>query len=80
MIRSVNVSKIGLGSTNLRDLEMYMKNREWYGDRAKEIERDYSVIDYGCEGRGMVTNYSLFNGIQITFLDFYTTYRSAYTK
>ena len=57
-----------------------MKNREWYGDRAKEIERDYSVIDYGCEGRGMVTNYSLFNGIQITFLDFYTTYRSAYTK
>lgn len=52
-----------------------MKNREWYGCRAREIEceRYYSVIDYGCEGKGMVTNYSLFKGIQITFLDFYTT-------
>ena len=52
-----------------------MKNREWYGYRAREIEceRHYSVIDYGCEGKGMVTNYSLFEGIQITFLDFYTT-------
>lgn len=52
-----------------------MKNKEWYGDRAKEIEceKHYSVIDYGCEGKGMVTNYSLFTGIQITFLDFYTT-------
>lgn len=52
-----------------------MKNREWYGDRAKEIEREknYSVVDYGCEGTGTVTNYTLFEGIQLTFLDFHTT-------
>lgn len=52
-----------------------MQNREWYGDRAREIEREkhFSVIDYGCEGKGMVINYSIFPGIQITFLDFDTT-------
>lgn len=49
-------------------------NREWYGNRAKIMEqnKDYIVIDYGCQGKGIVTNYFLFEGIQLCFLDFET--------
>ena len=49
--------------------------REWYGPRAKIIDqtKDYIVVDYGCQGRGRVTNYFLFDGIQLCFLDFDTT-------
>lgn len=30
------------------------------------------TIDYGCRGKGLVTNYMLFDGIQLSFLDFET--------
>ena len=48
--------------------------QEWYGTQAKIIEQteDYIVVDYGCQGRGIITNYFLFDGIQLYFLDFDT--------
>ena len=30
------------------------------------------IIDYGCQGKGIVTSYTLFDGIQLSFLDFDT--------
>lgn len=49
-------------------------NKAWYGDKAKLIEnnKDYSVIDYGCQGKGIITNYNLYDGISLCFLDFDT--------
>ena len=47
-------------------------NPEWYGVQAKVLSRSERqlVVDYGCNGRGIVKNYSLFEGIQLCFLDF----------
>lgn len=49
-------------------------NQDWYGSDARIIaqEPDCTVIDYGCADRGIVTNYNLFDGIQLSFLDFDT--------
>ena len=49
-------------------------NQEWYGTQAKVLFQDdiRIVIDYGCNGRGIVKNYNLFDGIQLCFLDFET--------
>ena len=52
----------------------YHFNQEWYGERARIVEqtKDFLVVDYGCKGRGIITNYFLFDGIQLCFLDFDT--------
>ena len=52
-----------------------MFKQEWYGAQAKVIEQkeNYNIVDYGCEGKGTVTNYNLFAGVQISFLEFNTT-------
>ncbi|WP_158588725.1 hypothetical protein [Butyrivibrio sp. X503] len=44
---------------------------EWYGNKATVIEnkKEKMVIDYGCPGKGVITNYNLFPGIQMGFLD-----------
>lgn len=49
-------------------------NQEWYGIQAKVLAQsdDCVVVDYGCNGRGIVKNYNLFEGIQLCFLDFET--------
>lgn len=49
-------------------------NQEWYGSQAKVLTQapDCIVVDYGCNGRGIVKNYNLFEGIQLCFLDFNT--------
>lgn len=49
-------------------------NKDWYGDKAKIIKQDenFMIIDYGCQGKGIVTSYTLFDGIQLSFLDFDT--------
>lgn len=49
-------------------------NQEWYGTQAQIIKQDegVTVIDYGCNGSGVITNYMLFDGIQLSFLDFDT--------
>lgn len=35
--------------------------QEWYGIQSKIIEQtdDFIVIDYGCRGHGIITNYFL---------------------
>ena len=40
-------------------------NRDWYGVQAKVLLQDSErvVVDYGCNGRGIVKNYNLFEGI-----------------
>lgn len=45
--------------------------REWYGNNAKIINKnlDYMTIDYGCPGKGIITCYNLFPGIQMSFQD-----------
>lgn len=49
-------------------------NKEWYGEKAKIIKQnnECTIVDYGCRGKGIVTNYNLFDGIQLCFLDFDT--------
>ena len=49
-------------------------NKDWYSDKAKIIKQDenFMIIDYGCQGKGIVTSYTLFDGIQLSFLDFDT--------
>ena len=49
-------------------------NQEWYGTQAKVLSQDDDciIVDYGCNGRGIVKNYNLFQGIQLCFLDFET--------
>ena len=49
-------------------------NQDWYGMQAKVLSQsdDCVVVDYGCNGRGIVKNYNLFEGIQLCFLDFET--------
>lgn len=49
-------------------------NQEWYGTQAQIIKQDegVTVIDYGCHGSGVITNYMLFDGIQLSFLEFDT--------
>lgn len=49
-------------------------NPEWYGAQAKVLtsNEDQMVVDYGCNGRGIVKSYKLFDGIQLCFLDFET--------
>ena len=48
-----------------------MFKQEWYGAQAKVIEQkeNYNIVDYGCEGKGTVTNYNIFAGVQISFLE-----------
>lgn len=66
------------GKTRLTGGVMIMErvnfNPEWYGVQAKVLSRSerQMVVDYGCNGRGIVKNYSLFEGIQLCFLDFET--------
>ena len=47
---------------------------EWYGQKAKLVVRqeDCTVIEYGCEGTGIVTSYLLFEGVWLCFLEFDT--------
>ena len=42
-------------------------NKDWYSDKAKIIKQDenFMIIDYGCQGKGIVTSYTLFDGIQL---------------
>lgn len=49
-------------------------NPEWYGAQAKVLTSNEAqmVVDYGCNGRGIVKSYKLFDGIQLCFLDFET--------
>ena len=49
-------------------------NQDWYCMQAKVLSQsgDRVVVDYGCNGRGIVKNYNLFEGIQFCFLDFET--------
>lgn len=49
-------------------------NQDWYGTQAKVMEEDgeITVVDYGCQGRGIVTSYCLFEGIWLQFLEFDT--------
>ena len=49
-------------------------NQDWYGTQAKVLTQsdDRVIVDYGCNGRGIVKNYNLFEGIQLCFLDFET--------
>lgn len=49
-------------------------NQSWYGTQAKLLTQcdDFTVVDYGCNGRGIVKSYNLFEGIQLCFLDFET--------
>ena len=49
-------------------------NQSWYGEKAEVIKKtqDYFVINYGCKGKGIVSNYNLFDGISCCFLDFDT--------
>ena len=44
-------------------------NPEWYGAQAKVLtsNEDQMVVDYGCNGRGIVKSYKLFDGIQLCF-------------
>ena len=55
-------------------MEKVYFNQEWYGTQAKVLRQsdDCIVVDYGCNGRGIVKNYQLFEGIQLCFLDFET--------
>ena len=41
-------------------------NRDWYGVQAKVLLQDSEcvVVDYGCNGRGIVKNYNLFELFQ----------------
>lgn len=54
-------------------METHFK-QEWYGTQAwiRKQTEDYAVVDYGCQGRGVITNYFLFDGIQLCFLEFDT--------
>lgn len=49
-------------------------NQDWYGSQAKVLAQsnDCVLVDYGCNGRGIVKNYNLFEGIQLCFLEFET--------
>ena len=49
-------------------------NQEWYGSQAKVLTQapDCIVVDYGCNGRGIVKKNNNFLGINHFFLDFYT--------
>ena len=49
-----------------------MFNQKWYGSQAELVEQgsNHSIVDYGCSGSGIVTNYTIFNGVQISFLEF----------
>ncbi len=49
-------------------------NKSWYGDKAKLLKynEDCAVIDYGCNGKGIISSYNLFDGISLCFLDFDT--------
>lgn len=48
--------------------------QEWYGTQAKVVKQEdgFTVIDYGCHGSGAITNYVLFDGIQLSFFEFDT--------
>lgn len=55
-------------------MDTLLFNQEWYGARAavRAQSAERVVVDYGCEGRGVVTSYALFAGVQLCFLDFDT--------
>lgn len=56
-------------------MDTLLFNQEWYGARAavRAQSAERVVVDYGCEGRGVVTSYALFAGVQLCFLDFNDT-------
>ena len=47
---------------------------EWYGSKAKVLRRfqDMQVVDYGCPGKGIITDVRLFPGIQLSLQDMET--------
>ena len=49
--------------------------QEWYGMQAKILKQtdDCMIVDCGIEGRAMITNYFLFDGIQLCFMDMDTS-------
>lgn len=51
-----------------------MVNYDWYGSNAKLIEQTDNCfeIEYGCKGRGMVSCYNVYQGVQVNFMDFDT--------
>jgi hypothetical protein len=53
---------------------MHNYKQEWYGVKAKVIRqyKDVQIIDYGCSGKGIITNISLFPGIQLSLLEMET--------
>ena len=53
---------------------MHSYKQEWYGAKAKVIRqyKDVQIIDYGCSGKGIITNISLFPGIQLSLLEMET--------
>lgn len=53
---------------------MTLFNPAWYGAQAQVLAQDAQsvVVDYGCQGRGLLKTYALFDGIQLCFLDFDT--------
>lgn len=53
---------------------MYIYKQEWYGSKAKVIQqyKDAQIIDYGCPGKGIITNIGLFPGIQLSLLEMET--------
>ncbi len=52
-------------------MDNFSFNRDWYGSKASLIsnDEDRTVIDYGCEGKGIITVYDLFEGVQLCFMD-----------
>ena len=46
-------------------------NQDWYGMQAKVLSQsdDCVVVDYGCNGRGIVKNYNLFEGKLVDCLE-----------
>lgn len=49
--------------------------QEWYGEKARIIaqNQNYTVSKYGCNGKGIITTYQVFDGIQVVFIDFETS-------
>ena len=58
----------------LEDKKTEAYKTEWYGSKAKVLRcfQDMQVIDYGCRGKGIITDISLFPGIQLSLQDMET--------
>lgn len=50
-------------------------NQNWYGEDAQLLqnESDYTVVEIKCEGTGIITDYRVFPGINLIFMDFNCT-------